>query len=798
MSDSTAASREYTVRIPSLFEIFFGKLANWFRQLAKWRKQGVLRKALEAARRRRIMRMEQLEPRLLLSADLTYGGLDQDLTLQAVHESGATYFKLFDSEHAEVDSVILDDAGDLEVNIQRSAGVDFVSDKLKVDLGTFDLLNGLFSSGGAFSAADGVLKISFDGALKLEGTTQALDYGLAIFSNSDLVVGLDPATHGGAEVVEADSHDIAVTAHSSDELIFGRAMLDTPDTRFDGQTIYLSFGGADDVDYDGPVSIADIDVAAFGAPAGLKGQESQVIAATVSTLEKGFAGSGITFTTQRPVSGDYTTIHIGGGSEAFGRRLYGIAEQVDEGNADRNDIGFVFSDNIAQGGRDAEGYGELLAGYAAHEVGHLLGFEHAHQDAAAGDPLAPVAFDPKVHVEIGLDARADAIDDGFVTIDGENYQVHPLLVAALTDHLPYYNAGAVGGDAFPDVVMGQFAIHPVDHGTWITRVLDMAWAAQQDPWYTADEKSEILAWSYGLLTHSAGDHFAHTLVNEFAEGVAPGFFAAAQDQRDLGNMLRHFMTEAYMADALEGVDTNPDVTDVGGDLSTVSTPGIEFAAPVRFIYDALIRPFAHDPTAIVEMGWKDGTLAIEGGNKFVRTDGKWGSDGDGFKVGHKITVSGFDNAANNGTFIVTAVTDTELTVAATLVNETASGNEKIKVKVPFTEVGTITVNDATNSFVRTSGSFKDDGFVAGQRFAAYGFHNYTADYLVKSISEDGKTLTVYQDLGNGYEVGNGNEQLVVQGSRGAVIDGIYKLRDKLEMEAIERGPRQDFGQLLVQ
>lgn len=347
MSDSTAASREYKVRIPSLFEIFFGKLANWFRQLAKWRKQGVLRKALEAARRRRVMRMEQLEPRLLLSADLTYGGLDQDLTLQAVHDSGATHLKLFDSEHAEVDSVILDDAGDLEVS----------RDTPKVDLGTFDLLTGLFAGSGA-PATDDAGKVSFDDALQL-------------------VVGLDSATLGGEEVVEGASHDIAVTAHSSDELIVGRAALDTPDTRFDGQTIYLSFGGAEDVDYDGPVSIADIDVAAFGAPAGLKGQDAQVIAATVSTLEKGFAGSGIAFTTQRPVSGDYTTIHIGGGSEAFGRRLYGIAEQVDEGNADRNDIGFVFSDNIAQGARDAEGYGELLAGYAAHEVGHLLGFEVA-------------------------------------------------------------------------------------------------------------------------------------------------------------------------------------------------------------------------------------------------------------------------------------------------------------------------------------------------------------------------------------------------------------------------------------
>ena len=118
----------------------------------------------------------------------------------------------------------------------------------------------------------------------------------------------------------------------------------------------------------------------------------------------------------------------------------------------------------------------------------------------------------------------------------------------------------MAGDGFPDVLMGQFAIHPIDHATWLTRVLDMAWKAQSDASFSAVEKSQILAWSYGFLTHSAGDHWAHTLVNSFAEGVAPGFGAAAAslpgDQRDLGNMLRHFMTEAYIADSLPGFDGN--------------------------------------------------------------------------------------------------------------------------------------------------------------------------------------------------------------------------------------------------
>src|SRR5690606_9437461 len=149
---------------------------------------------------------------------------------------------------------------------------------------------------------------------------------------------------------------------------------------------------------------------------------------------------------------------------------------------------------------------------------------------------------------------------------------------------------------------------------------------------------------------------------------------------------------------------------------------IDFAAPVRFIYETFIRPFPNDPTPIVEMKWTGGSLSIQNGNQFVRTEGKWGPaaapllDGDGFQVGHKITVSGFSNESNNGTFIVTGVTDTVLTVDAVLIDEVADGNEKIVVKVPKTGVTTLGVDAGTNSFTRTSGSFLADGFIAGQRF----------------------------------------------------------------------------------
>jgi hypothetical protein len=517
----SSAHPSYPVRIPSLFEIFFGKLANWFRRLGQWRKQGLLKKALEAGRRRRAMRLETLEPRVLLSAD-AFGALD----LGQVDDAGA-----------------FDDTAILDTTDVPSTAAD------------------------AAHSAD-VADIDLD----LEGG------------------GDEP--HAPINVVG----EITLTLDSSSEAIVGV------------QTVYLSFEGAQGVDYEGPVVIADLEIDAFGAPSGLDGEEADIIAGILAALEQGF-GAGLEFTTEAPLTGDYSTIYIGGDSEAFGGLLYGVAEKVDHGNQDRSDIALVFSDNISAGGRNAAQYGDLLAGYIAHELGHLLGYEHAHDDGDEGNPLAEVAFDPKVHVEIGKDARADVLGldgsaHGKVTIEGNEYAVHAKLVAALADHEASYNAGAVGGDGFPDVVMGQFAIHPVEHAVWLTRVLDMAWAAQDEAWFTDSEKSQILAWSYGLLTHTAGDHFAHTLVNEFAEGVAPGFGLAAEsiptDQRDLGNMLRHFMTEAYIADSLPGFDANrTDRTLVGpGDYSDDSTPAIAYDAPIRFIYEALIRAFPHDPTPV--------------------------------------------------------------------------------------------------------------------------------------------------------------------------------------------------------
>jgi hypothetical protein len=108
--------RKSLFKIPTLFELFFGRLAKWMRQLAKWRKQGLLRRALQE-RQRRIMRLEVLEPRLLLSADLTAGaGWDTNLTLTA---TDATHVQLSDGTFTDTHAL----TGDGVVTISRATSI---------------------------------------------------------------------------------------------------------------------------------------------------------------------------------------------------------------------------------------------------------------------------------------------------------------------------------------------------------------------------------------------------------------------------------------------------------------------------------------------------------------------------------------------------------------------------------------------------------------------------------------------------------------------------------------------------
>src|SRR5688572_8508582 len=137
--------------------------------------------------------------------------------------------------------------------------------------------------------------------------------------------------------------------------------------------------------------------------------------------------------------------------------------------------------------------------------------------------LAPgaLAWKPFMHNYTGDRAWEDVVDDGHVTVNGRSYDVPQAVEDALRNQKPYFNAGVVGPDGFPDLVFGQSIIHSEETGKWVEHVLAKAWQAQSDGSYSATQKQQILAFAYGYATHAAGDMWAHTLINDHALGVFP-------------------------------------------------------------------------------------------------------------------------------------------------------------------------------------------------------------------------------------------------------------------------------------
>jgi len=153
---------------------------------------------------------------------------------------------------------------------------------------------------------------------------------------------------------------------------------------------YLDIDGAQDVTYEGPVSVSGIDVAGFQAHGKLQGHENDIVSSLLASLQQSFAGTGIRFTTDRPeTDGSYSTIYLGGDDSAFAAYgpLLGLSEKIDTGNQDRSDNAFIFTDEIDMAGLTAAEFETELAGYVTHEVGHLL----LHADLYRGSRLVSFA-----------------------------------------------------------------------------------------------------------------------------------------------------------------------------------------------------------------------------------------------------------------------------------------------------------------------------------------------------------------------------------------------------------------------
>lgn len=145
-------NRSARPRAPSLFEIFFGPFSNWIRRRSQARRTARSRSGGQTVRRF-AARFEPLEPRILLSADLSYtaGAGVLDATLRIVDDGGPTLQLVDTVTETELARTVLSGKSSYEASIAGGAG----DDALRIDFS----LAGTFAD--LFKPSD--LRITFDG-----------------------------------------------------------------------------------------------------------------------------------------------------------------------------------------------------------------------------------------------------------------------------------------------------------------------------------------------------------------------------------------------------------------------------------------------------------------------------------------------------------------------------------------------------------------------------------------------------------------------------------------------------------
>jgi hypothetical protein len=144
---------------PTLRQIFWSAFANGMRRVAQWRREGMLGKR-NLERRRRSLRFEALEPRLLLSADLTYNAVASgDLTLRASDLDGIGTLEL----------VVTDEPG-VVLASQAIASIDGSSGYgARIDAAGHDITLRIDASAELAGIAGGIVFVGGDGTSALAG-----------------------------------------------------------------------------------------------------------------------------------------------------------------------------------------------------------------------------------------------------------------------------------------------------------------------------------------------------------------------------------------------------------------------------------------------------------------------------------------------------------------------------------------------------------------------------------------------------------------------------------------------------
>lgn len=122
---------------------------------------------------------------------------------------------------------------------------------------------------------------------------------------------------------------------------------------------------------------------------------------------------------------------------------------------------------------------------------------------------------------------------------GSTTKVPEAVCQAILKHPGAFRAGAIGPDAFPDLVVGQTFVHPgTKNGRQAADWLDQLLSEAKEP----DE----VAFAYGEMVHAAGDVFAHSYVNNYAGAI---FDLTSRRHKDVEK--RHFELEKYIEQRLD-------------------------------------------------------------------------------------------------------------------------------------------------------------------------------------------------------------------------------------------------------
>jgi len=163
-------------------------------------------------------------------------------------------------------------------------------------------------------------------------------------------------------------------------------------------TLYLDFDGAVVSSRAGDFWLGSnsVQIPAFSlSQYGWGGREQEAIHHIVEFVQEDYAAYNVQIVTQKPVSGEYTTMYIGGTNDWFmpNSGVIGVAT-YDILNQDASNYGFAFTEELGIYHTYSSGnllyFSEYIANLVSHEAAHTFGSNHVDNTTALMNPYLPI------------------------------------------------------------------------------------------------------------------------------------------------------------------------------------------------------------------------------------------------------------------------------------------------------------------------------------------------------------------------------------------------------------------------